>query len=50
MFDGAFAELALLSLILGGPALIAVLWERHDQKRKDDTIFQTVEEFRNELE
>lgn len=50
MFQGAFAELALTSLVIGAPALIAVLWEKRAQKRKDDHIFKTVEEFRNELD
>lgn len=49
MFQGAFAELALTSLLIGAPALIAVLWEKRAQKRKDDHIFEVVEEARNDF-
>lgn len=84
---GAVYELWWVIIMFGGPALIAVLWERHKknqarknefrvvqwdqfqrvfqeglttgyynqidkqrQKRKDDQIFNTVEEYRDELD
>jgi len=31
--NGAFAELLIVSAVIGGPALIAVLWEWHDDRR-----------------
>lgn len=82
--EGAIWELLLLSLFIGAPALIAVIWEKHkihrkghhikevrdeaaregiierrsnvriippsEQKTRDDHIFNTVEEYRNDAD
>jgi hypothetical protein len=45
MFQGALAELALTSLLIGAPALIAVLWERRENRK----FFDKIEEFRNDF-
>lgn len=36
--NGAWAELLLLSLMIGGPALVAIAWEAIDDRRVDAAI------------